>query len=422
MLPFVLLLVAHVRGSTVASGAGVQWPSPGPCRAAHGVDRRDSVAQAASRDALLRRLMPALWSNAYGGVTVGLRAPPACTAPAERGWFLASAATRSGATSSVGLYARWNSPPIGLGRRAATSVAAWSVEGRTGGAIALDRSLRQSPGVGADRHIGIGALWMATTNLAYLDRRLWDDAGSIEITPWISTAVRRGATVLRARGTASVGLAYRHGTPLGASGRSYHYRGFSRVTGEVSVRTPVARATTFGARVFGGAYLGPSTPVRQLRVGVAGADPYQTFANPFLRSRGALLVRPDFYYQAPGGPNLRAFRNDLGGRWAVGVNLELAQAVMRRDAGLVREVALEGFVDLGVVDTLAVPSSPPGQWYTTLYDGGVGIVTRHQLKDLDWTMRFEAPLAVNRWSHAADYPSSHTRFALRWQVSFSPSF
>ena len=188
------------------------------------------------------------------------------------------------------------------------------------------------------------------------------------------------------------------------------------------MRTPVARATTFGARVFAGAYLGPSNPVRQLRIGVAGADPYETFTNPFLRSRGALLARPDFYYHAPGGGNLRGFRNDLGGRWAVGVNLELTRAVTRRNVGFLREAAFEAFVDLGVVDTLAVPSVPRGRWYTTLYDGGLGIVTQHRVRDLAWTMRFEVPLAVNRWNLAADYPANSTRFALRWQVSFSPSF
>ena len=87
-----------------------------------------------------------------------------------------------------------------------------------------------------------------------------------------------------------------------------------------------------------------------------------------------------------------------------------------------RGAAFEVFVDLGVVDTVAVPSSPPGQWYTTLYDGGLGIVTQHRVRDLAWTMRFELPLAVNHWNLAADYPANSTRFALRWQVSFSPSF
>src|SRR5256885_8467706 len=29
------------------------------------------------------------------------------------------------------------------------------------------------------------------------------------------------------------------------------------------------------------------------------------------------LARPGFYYHAPGGPNLRGFADDVGGRWAV---------------------------------------------------------------------------------------------------------
>jgi len=359
--------------------------------------------------------MPALWSNDYGGVTLGLRARPMRTPDTERGLFVASTATRDEATSSLSLYGRWHIPLVRFGPRVATSVAIWSVEGRTGAAVALDRSSMRRGDVGADRHVGFAARWMATTNLGYLDRGLWDDAGSIEIGPWISTAVRHGETVVHARGAVGLGLVYQ-------SWRHYTYRGLGRVSGEVSVRTPVTRVTGFGVRVFGGATLGSSNPVRQLRVPIAGADPYETFTNPFLRSRGALLVRPDFHYHAPGGANLRGFRDDLGGRWAVGVNLELTQAVMRRNAGLLREAGFEVFLDLGVVDTLAVPSSPPGRWYTTLYDGGFGLVTQHRVRDLAWTMRFEVPLAVNRWNLAADYAANSTRFALRWQVSFSPSF
>jgi hypothetical protein len=415
MLPLLLLLAAW--------DAERAWPPGGPRQVVDTGQRRDSVARVTSRARPPRALTPVLWSNDYGGLTVGLRARPSRSRDAERGLFVASAAMGADATSSISLYARWNNPPlVRFGPRVATSVAVWSVEGRSGAAVTLDGSSRRPGGVGADRHLGFTARWMATTSLGYLDRGLWDDAGSIEIGPWFRTAVRRGETVLRAKGAVTLGLVYQHATSPPVSGRDYHYRGFNRVTGEVSVRTPLARATTFGWRVFGGAYLGPSHPVRQLRIAVAGADPYETFANPFLRSGGALLVRPDFHYHAPGGANLRGFRDDLGGRWAVGVNLELTRALMRRNAGFLREAALGVFVDLGVVDTLAVPSSPRGQWYTTLYDGGVGLVTQHRVRDLAWTMRFEVPIAVNRWSLAADYPADSKRFALRWQVSFSPSF
>jgi hypothetical protein len=177
-------------------------------------------------------------------------------------------------------------------------------------------------------------------------------------------------------------------------------------------------------RLFGGAYAGSSVPVLQRRIPIAGADPYETFTNPLLRSAGALLVRPDFQYHAPGNGNLRGFRSDLGGRWALTANLELTRSVWRRDGGILRDVALTGFADGGLVDTLAVPptASGAGRWYTPLYDGGVGLVTRHQIRDLAWTMRLELPLVVSRSTYARDLRPSEGRLALRWQLSLSPSF
>jgi hypothetical protein len=98
------------------------------------------------------------------------------------------------------------------------------------------------------------------------------------------------------------------------------------------------------------------------------------------------------------------------------VNLEGTKAVYGG-------VALAAFLDLGVVDTLAVPSAPAGHVYTTLYDGGVGIVTHHQLRDLPLTLRFEVPFVVNRWNYAADWSGKNPgRFAVRWQFSLESSF
>jgi len=315
------------------------------------------------------------------------------------------------------MYGRWSNPVGGLTPRTTTSLAGWLTEGRAGAAIRADRSLRQHLGFGADLHVGFDAMWMATTDLGYLDRRLWDDAGTIEAGPWVATTARRGAAVLRARLGGRSGVVYFNPGRGAVSRNRYDFEAFGRFTGEASVRTPL-----LGARVFVGAYLGQSDPVRQRQISFAGADPYETFTNPLLRSRGALLVRPDFHYQAPGGANLRGFRPDLGGRWAVGVNLEITPWVLRRDQGILGGLGLEAFVDAGVVDTLMIRSSSPGRAYTTLYDLGVGLVTQHYLKELAWTMRFEVPFAVNRWNDAADFTSGQERLAFRWQVSLEPSF
>jgi hypothetical protein len=168
-------------------------------------------------------------------------------------------------------------------------------------------------------------------------------------------------------------------------------------------------------RLFGGGYLAANDAPLQRRIMVSGADPYETFTNPLLRSRGALFVRPDFHYHAPGNANLRGFSPALGGRWAVSANLEATKPL-----GLPEHAALELFFDGGIVDPQAVPASSAGKSYTPLYDGGVGLVTRHKINELAWTMRFELPFLVNRWDYAA--AGTNERFAFRWQLSLEPSF
>jgi len=99
------------------------------------------------------------------------------------------------------------------------------------------------------------------------------------------------------------------------------------------------------------------------------------------------------------------------------VNLDASQPLLRITHGVLREIAVTAFADGGVVDTMAIAASPAGRAYTTVYDAGVGLATRHALGDLAWRLRFELPLVVNRWDRAADFTSGDGRVAFRWQVS-----
>ncbi len=386
----------------------------------------DPTRETARRDRLVSAWLPVAWSNDFGGATLGLRNRSNYLGRYDRGLLFASVATRSGAADRFGFYGRWANPIRHVMPRTETSLAAWSVEGRAGVALSVDRALRQHLGFGADPHAGFDVLWMATTDLGYLDRRLWDDAGTVEGGPWVSTAFHRGAALVRARLGARAGLVYSNpGAGYVAGASRYDVAGFGRFTAEASVRAPCWLGTRLGVRLFGGAYAAASPPVPQRRIPIAGADPYETFTDPLERSRGAWFVRPDFHYHAPGNGDLRGFRSDLGGRWAVTANVELTRSLWHGGGGgggILQDVALLGFADGGVVDTVAVPSAGPGRWYTTLYDGGVGLVTRHQIRDLSWTMRFELPLVVNRWTFAADQRPGDGRLAFRWQLSLEPSF
>jgi len=373
--------------------------------------------EASRRDRRVTGVLPLAWSNDYAGTTLALRSRSNYLGRFEKNVLVYSYGLDRDATHREGIYARWGNPVSHPIARTEAWVSGWSVEGRAGVALHADRSLRQHPTFGADRHAGVDAIWMAVSDTGYVDRRLWENAGTLEAGPWGSLVSRQGDRVWQARASVRGGLVYKNPGPGQQSSRRYDVEGFARATAEVSVRTPFILKTTLGARVFGGAYLAPDAPARQRRIMLAGADPYETFTNPLLRSRGALFVRPDFHYHAPGDANLRGFRPDLGGRWAVVLNLEGSR---RLGGALFADASVAAFVDAGLVDTAAVPSTASGKSFTPLYDGGVGLILHPHINELAWTMRFEVPFVVNRWNYAAD--GTDKRFAFRWQISLEPSF
>jgi peptidase M1-like protein len=375
------------------------------------------------RDGVVAALMPVAWYNDFGGWTAALRYRSNYLGRFEQDLALVSYATDAEATKNIGVYARFGNSVNMPIPRTETNAAFWWVEGRSGAAFTVDRALNDRQETSTDKHAGLDAIWMAVNELAYVDRDLWDNAGTIEVEPWTSVVKRSGSTTWRGRLGLRGGLVYRNpGAGISTTNR-YDVELFARPTAEISVRTPFILKTTFGARLFGGAYLAQNGPPLQRRIMVSGADPYETFTNPLLRSKGALFVRPDFHYHAPGDANLRGFRPDLGGRWAVALNMEGTKSVYRRRQGFLRDVSLEAFADAGLVTSQAVPSAT-GASYTTLYDGGLGVLTRHRINDLVWTMRFEMPFVVNRWDYAADVGDAATdgRLHFRWQVSLEPSF
>ena len=372
--------------------------------------------EAARRDRVLSRLLPVGWYNDFGGVTVALKSRANYLGRFDQNTVLLSYALDQSATHRFGGYFRFGNPVSHPMPRTDASASFWSVEGRTGIALRADRSLKEHLGFGPDRHAGFNALWMAVTDLGYVDRRLWDDAGTIEVAPWGSITSQHGETVWHVQADLRGGLLYRNpGVGIQSSNR-YDMEGFGRFTGEASVRAPFLIKSTVGVRLFGGAYAAAHAPPLQRRIMLAGADPYETFTNPLLRSRGALFVRPDFHYHAPGDANLRGFRPDLGGRWMVALNVAATKSLYssRRTTGRgpLTQASFELFGDGGVVDPHAVPPTSAGKSYTPLYDGGVGLVTRHQINDLAWTMRFEIPLIVNRWNYAV--MGTGQRAAFRW--------
>ena len=396
------------------------WPLKS--RRGSGTTRFDNPTKNPTRrDGIVTSLLPLVWFNDYGGVTGAVQGRSNYLGRFDKNLSQLSYGFDPDATHRWGIYARFGNPVSHAMPRTDASVAGWYVEGRAGIALHGDRSLRQHQDFGPDPHAGFDAIWMAVSDLGYVDRRLWDDAGTIEAGPWFGTThtSRNGREIWKTHASLNFGVVYRNPGAGVQSSTRYDIEGFFRPTIEASMRKPFIGRTTLGARIYGGFYLAQNPPPLQRRVMVSGADPYETFTNPLLRSQGALFVRPDFHYHAPGNANLRGFRPDLGGKSAIALNLEITKSLRNRESGLLAGFALEAFTDAGIVDTMAVPSAD-GHNYTPLYDGGVGVVTRHRINELEWTMRFEAPFIVNRWDYAAS--GTDKRVSFRWVLSLEPSF
>ncbi|HYK10300.1 MAG TPA: M1 family metallopeptidase [Gemmatimonadales bacterium] len=386
----------------------------------------DPTRTVTRRDSLVQAYRPQVWYNDLGGLVVSLHANQNYFGLFDRGASDLSRETGRDASHPWGFEFSLANPTGLQHARQTTTLSAWDVEGRAGASLRWDHTLIKSPfqpfsDPGSDPHAGFDIQWMSTTDVGYLDRRMWDDAGTIELGPWYSNVARQGRTLWTTDLGVKGGVVYRVPGPGVISQNRYDVNAYARVTGQGSVRTPFVGGAFLGVRLFGGAYFSPNAPPLQRRIYVGGADPYTTFTDPLLRSRGAWFVRPGFYYQAPGDGNLRGFSSTLGGRWVVTTNIELTHSLLTRHAGFMRNTTFEAFFDGGLVDTMAVLSASGTSAMTTLWDGGAGLVFQTAIRQLAWTTRFEVPFLVNRFDKARDVRSGGNT-AFRWSVSLAPSF
>jgi hypothetical protein len=253
--------------------------------------------------------------------------------------------------------------------------------------------------------------WVATDDFRYLDPELYDPVGTIELGLGSGVTAASGKWQLAARANAGGGLAYnREG--LAASGRPdldpFYFRGSL----EATARRPLGHSLGLAARVLVGAAGGSHTAAKQRQFYVQGADPLEQLNNPFLRSRGALLVGGDFHYQAPGGAGVRGIDSRVSTGAIAGLDVELEHAILTRaSAKLFNRVAVAGFGDLSYGDDTHF-----------LGDAGVGIRAEHRIGDTRFTTRFDLPLYVSHPELAQDRAPGDDKFALRWTFSFEPEF
>jgi hypothetical protein len=379
-------------------------------------------SQPTRRDRLTVGLLPTVWYNDFSGVVVGGRVRTDYLGRFQQGelsYTLDTRRTRDNENyKGIGLYARLRNPAWLQSPRTTQSFEAYRVEGRAGLAASAERQTNRHRGFGAQTYVGTGVRWMVTTDTDYLNSALWDAGGTVEATAWIRTSERHGAWNLAGRLSLDGGVEYRNRGAGFTTENSYDAQPYGRLTGEASARRWFGR---FGValRTYGGWVESGLRPLKQRQIFLAGADPYQQFANPFLRSRGAPLDGADVHYLMPGGGGVRGLAAGTTATGLIAVNGDVERSVLSLSkTRLFRDIRVAAFGDAALANG-DVPRL--GSTRASLVtDAGVGLRMSHCIGQTSFVTSFDLPAIVSRPRLAVNERAQV--FAFRWVVSATGGF
>jgi hypothetical protein len=385
----------------------------------------------ASRDRLTVGIMPTLWYNDVGGVTIGLHSRENYLGRFEENSTSLFCGVRNfGSTSNkldtCGFSVSFGNPTWWRMPNVMQRLNAFRYEGRAGASVSMEQVRTAHVGFGPTRTFGGSLQWLATYDLAFLPSTLWDDGGSAEAAVWWGVANRHGGWDLNLLAKAVGGVMYRSPGGGFTTINRYDAQAYARPELTATATRSLGKRATFGLRAYAAGVFSADPVLSQRRIFVAGADPYQSMLNPFVRSIGAPLLRDDCWcrWQTPGDGNLRGFEQSLSADRLIAMNLELQRTVLQPKTKLVSRVGVVLFGDGGYTGATrgiggigdSTSLLPPDRW---LADAGVGLRLTHQVGSTTWTTRLDFPLFVSN----AQWAFAHrlTRFgANRMVVSFSP--
>jgi hypothetical protein len=375
------------------------------------------------RDRLTIGLHPTVWYNDAGGVTIGLRTLRDYLGRFEQDQTLISVANGWAADNGVedvDFFFRYRNPLALRGPNASQTFDVFNVEGRYGITTRADWSRRAHLTFGPTRSRSLSLQWVAIDDVRYLDPGLYDDVGTVELQLGSGVSTETGDWRLALESSVGGGLAYNQ-EGLAASGRPdldpFYFRGSVAVTARRQLGD-----FELGARLYGGVATGDQSAAKQRQIYFQGSDPLAQLTNPFLRSRGALLVGDDFQYHSPGGAGVRGADPRLSSAAIVALNLELEHTVLDRPSSdLFRRVAVAAFTDLS--HDIGGPSQElTGDRIRFLGDAGLGLRARHRIGDTEFGTRFDFPFYVSRPEVAQDRAPGDGKLEFRWTFSFEEAF
>ena len=374
------------------------------------------------RDRLTVGFIPTLWYNDEGGLTLGARTRSDYFGRFDQNILSYSVDTRwlndvpGDHPDFGGFYLKVRNPTWLYRPRVTQRLEAYRVEGRAGAAVSVEREKLGHQSFGARTFSGAGVRWLTTRDTRYLDPALWDGGGTVEGQIWLRSSAVRGGWTTAGRISLGGGVEYRNrGTGLSTTDR-YDVQPYFRGTGEATARRSLGKTMGLALRGYAGWVQSGEAPLQQRRLFLSGADPYEQFSNPFLRSRGAPLAGTDAHYQTPGGGGVRGLAAGATSTRLLAANGEVDRGLLSRSrARLFREVRVAGFADAALGNG-SIPKD--GHGAALVADLGLGLRIRHQIGQTPFVTRFDFPFLVSRPRLAVN--AIDKTLGLRWVVSFSP--
>lgn len=379
------------------------------------------VSRRSLRDRLSVGWGPLAWYNDAGGWTFGLRTRSDYIGRYELSSVALTQSTGWGVDAGrtdLDAHLVFRNP-IGLRAPGVTQrLELASLEGRLLAAAGIEKTWRRSLAASGSRTLGLSLAWLRTSTQAYLDPGFYDGAGTIELTGTGRLAGRGAAARASLDIALAAGFVYRDAEQTPATIR--RDQPYGRITVAAAARRSVLGPLSVAGRAFVGLTLAPDALVRQRLVYVAGADPYERFDNPFLRSRGAIFVREGVFYHEPGGAGVRGLVPTIAARHAYGLSLEAEAELYGGGRGVVRRAAFAAFADGALADGDLDQSG--GNALHGVADAGFGFRTDHRIGDTDFQLRLDFPLWVSQPALAHDDRPGDQPFGFRWTVSLVPAF
>src|SRR4051812_46921910 len=216
------------------------------------------------RDRLTVGVQPTVWYNDAGGITLGIRSRDDYLGRFEQNQALVSVSTGWGVDDDVrkvDVFVRARNPVFLRAPNVSQTFDAYKIEGRYGAVGTIQWSRRAHLTFGPTWNSSVRLQWVAPDDFRYLDRGLYDDAGTVELQLGSGVTTAAGETEASLRTSVAGGLAYNRGG-LTASGRPdldpFYFRG--TIEGTARRRLLGGR---LGIRAFAGVASGNHTAAKQ---------------------------------------------------------------------------------------------------------------------------------------------------------------